>query len=40
MLYPITYNVCYYPRFHVTALGLGMYYLRIRVSAYMYKKLS
>jgi len=27
------YNVWYYPRFHVTAVGLGTYYTRILGSA-------
>jgi len=28
--YDIIYSVRYYPQFHVTAVGLGMYYPRIR----------
>jgi len=27
------YSIRYYPRLHVTAVGLGMYYLQIRGSA-------
>jgi len=33
MLYHVIYIVWYYPRFHVTAVGLGTYYRRIRGSA-------
>ena len=32
-LYHVIYSVQYYPRFHVTALGLGMYYSWIQQSA-------
>ena len=31
-LYHVIYSVRYYPRFHVTAVGLGTYYPRIRGS--------
>jgi len=31
-LYDIIYSIRYYPRFSVTTIGLGMYYLRIRRS--------
>jgi len=31
--YHIIYGVRYYPQFHVTAVGLGTYYRRIRGSA-------
>jgi len=31
--YHVTYSVRYYPRFHVTAVGLGTYYPRIQGSA-------
>jgi len=27
--YNVIYSIRYYPGFHVTAVGLGMYYLRI-----------
>jgi len=27
--YHVIYRILYYPRFHVTAVGLGMYYLWI-----------
>jgi len=36
MLYHTIYSVRYYPRFHVTAVGLGTYYPRIRGSACIY----
>jgi len=32
MLYHIIYSVRYYPRFHITAAGLGTYYPRIQGS--------
>jgi hypothetical protein len=32
-LYHVIYSVRYYPRFRVTAVGLGTYYPRIRGSA-------
>jgi hypothetical protein len=28
--YHIIYSVRYYPRFHITAVGLGTYYLWVR----------
>jgi len=33
MLYHVIYSVRYYPRFHVTAVGLGTYCPRLRGSA-------
>jgi len=30
--YYVTYSIRYYPRFHVTTVGLGTYYPRIRGS--------
>jgi len=36
MLRYMTYSFRYYPRFHVTAVGLGTYYPRIRRSGCIY----
>jgi hypothetical protein len=38
--YQVIYSVRYYPRFHVTAVGLGTYYLWVRghYSIYLFKK--
>jgi hypothetical protein len=33
MLYHVTYSIWYYPQFHITAVGLGMYYPQIQGSA-------
>jgi len=35
--YNVIYSILYYPRFHVTAVGLGTYYLWIRGSACTFK---
>ena len=34
-LHHVIYNARYYPRFHVTAAGIGTYYPRIQGSAFI-----
>jgi len=37
--YHVIFSVCYYPRFHVTAVGLRMYYPKIWLSACIFIKM-